>query len=69
MTEFLLLYDLNTAKSPDLPYWNYKQFDLDKFSDDECLTEFRFLKKDVSNLVDILRLPDVLRSYNGLKVD
>ena len=28
--EFLLLYDLNTAKSPDLPYCNYEQFDLDK---------------------------------------
>ena len=66
--EFLLLYDLNTAKSPDLPYWNYEQFDLDKFIDDECLTEFRFLKKDVYDLVDILRLPDVLRCYNGLKV-
>ena len=27
---FVLLYDVNTANSPDLPYWNYEQFDLDK---------------------------------------
>lgn len=67
--EFLLLYDLNTAKSPDFPYWNYEQFDLDKFYDDECLAEFRFLKNDIYNLVDIMRLPDILTCYNGVKVE
>ena len=67
--EFLLLYDLNTAKSLDFPYWNYEQFDLDKFCDDECLAEFRFLKNDIYNLVDIMRLPDILTCYNGVKVD
>ena len=67
--EFLLLYDLNTAKSPDFPYWNYEQFDLDKFCDDECLAEFRFLKNDIYNLVDIMRLPDILTCYNGVKID
>ena len=55
--EFLLLYDLNTAKSPDFPYWNYEQFDLDKLCDDECfVAEFRFLKNDIYNLADIMRL-------------
>lgn len=67
--EFLLLYDLNTSKNPDLPYWAYEQFDLDKLCDDECLTEFRFLKNDIYDLVDVLRLPDVLTCYNGIKVD
>ena len=27
--EFILLFDLYTAKSPDLPYWKYDEFDLD----------------------------------------
>ena len=43
--EFLLLYDLNTAKSPDLPYWKCEPFDLENMSDDECKTEFRFLQE------------------------
>jgi hypothetical protein len=60
---------LNTAKSPDLPYWIYKQFELDDLCDDERVTEFRFLKNDIYNLVDVMRLPDVLMCYNGLKVD
>ena len=34
--EFLLRYDINTAKSPDFPYWNYEAFALDSMSDDEC---------------------------------
>lgn len=37
-------YDLNRPKSPDLPYTNYNHFDLDKMTDDECKTEFRFHK-------------------------
>ena len=27
--EFSLLYDVNTSKNPDLPYWKYTNFDLD----------------------------------------
>ena len=38
--EIFLLYDVNTAKSPDLPYSKYDEFDLDKMSHDECKTEF-----------------------------
>ena len=45
--EFLHLYDLNKSNNLDLPYWSYDQFDLDLLTDDECKTEFRFLKKDV----------------------
>ena len=28
--EFVLLYDVNKPKNPDLPYTNYDHFDLDK---------------------------------------
>ena len=54
--EFVLFYDINTAKSPDLPYWNYEHFDLDNLADDVCKTEFRFYKNDV------------YRQYSGKKV-
>ena len=49
--EFVLLYDINTAKSPDLPYWNYEHFDLDNLADDVCKAEFRFYmyRNDVYN--------------------
>ena len=33
--EFVLLYDGNKPKNPDLPYTNYDHFDLDKITDDE----------------------------------
>ena len=33
--EFVLLYDVNKPKNPDLPYTNYDHFDLDKITDDE----------------------------------
>ena len=31
--KFVLLYDLNTSKNPDLPYWNYELFELDSMED------------------------------------
>ena len=67
--EFILLFDLNTAKSPDLPYWKYNEFDLGKLSDDECIAEFRFLKNHIYTLVDAMKLPERIKCYNGLTVD
>ena len=67
--EFVLLYDLNTSKNPDLPYWNYEPFELDSMEDEECKTEFRFHKNDVYNLVEILDLLDQITCYNGLVFD
>ena len=58
--EFVLLYDVNKPKTPDLPYTNYTSFNLDKMADDECKTEFRFYKNDKYNLTDILTLPDTM---------
>ena len=46
-TECLLLYDANSPKNPDIPYWSYERFDLDLMTDDECKTEFRFYKNDI----------------------
>lgn len=67
--EFVLLYDINTAKSPDLPYWSYDPFILDNMSDDECKTEFRFLRNDIYRLKDAMNFPDTFKCYNGLKFD
>ena len=48
--EFVLLYHLHKPKNPDLPYTNYECFDVDKMTDDECKTEFRFYKNDILQL-------------------
>ena len=48
--EFVLLYDINTAKSSDFPYWNYEAFDPESMSGDECQAEFHFYKNDVYDL-------------------
>jgi hypothetical protein len=61
--EFILLFDLYTTKSPDLPYCKYNEFDLDKLNDDECITEFRFLKGHIYILVDAMKLPEVIKCY------
>ena len=67
--EFVLLYDVNTSKNPDFPYWKYERFDLDKLSDEESKAEFRFYKSDIFELADILRLPDQITFYNGIVVE
>ena len=67
--EFLLLYDLNKSNNLDLPYWSYDQFNLDLLTDDECKSEFRFLKNDVYRLAEVMHVPDEIRCYNRVVVD
>ena len=62
--EMLLLYDFNTSKNLDIPYWKYEKFELDSLSDDECKSEFRFLKHDIYALLDVLNLPDKITCQN-----
>ena len=66
--EFLMLYESNTSRNPDLPYWSYETFDLDNLSDDECRNELRFFKNDIFYLREILDFPEEITCYNGLKV-
>ena len=54
--EFVLLYDINTAKSSDFPYWNYEAFEPDSMSGDECQAEFHFYKNDVYDLKRLCQL-------------
>ena len=67
--EFVLLYDLNTSKNPDLPYWKYKRFDFDALTDEECKTEFHSYRSDIYALCDVLEIPNESKCYNVLKVD
>ena len=68
--ELILLYDMNTSKNPDFPYWQYESFDLDDLCDDECKAEFRFMKKDICHLKDVLQVPDeVVSSGNNMPSD
>ena len=61
--EFLLLYDLNSFDNVDLPYNSYPGFDFDNLEDDECLSEFRFYKKDLPFLAVVLGIPEVVEFY------
>ena len=67
--EFVCLYDLNRSKNLDYPYWNYQKFDLEQLTDDECWSEFRFLKRDIYKLQEVLNIPDEIITYNRLNVD
>ena len=56
--EFLLLYDVNTSKNPEYPYWDYKKFYLQDKDLAECKTEFRFQTNDIPLLLNVLGLPE-----------
>ena len=66
--EFLLLYDMNKSNLI-LPYWNYPKFNLDSLENDECVSEFRFEKKDAYILGETLENVEPIICYNGTKVD
>ena len=68
-TESLLLYDVNSPKNPDIPYWSYERFDLDLMTDYACKSEFRFYKNDIYELNEVLNLPDRITCHNGVNVD
>ncbi|CAH3183760.1 unnamed protein product [Porites lobata] len=63
--EFLLLYDLNTSKNPEYPYWDYKKFCLQDKDEAECKTEFRFQKNDIPLLLNVLGLPEKITCKQG----
>ena len=57
--EFVLLYNANTSKNPIFPYENYEKFDFDSLDPAECKAEFRFEKRDLPQLAEVLRIPEV----------
>lgn len=56
--EFLLLSEQFKSKNPDFPYENYLGCELDDMDESESLVEFRFQKRHIPLLADVLQLPD-----------
>ena len=63
--EFLLLFDLSTSKNLDYRYWKYQAFDLDRLSDDECRTYFRFYKSSINLLIENLQILEEITCFKG----
>ena len=63
--EFILLYDLYSSKDLDFPYDVYSPFDLDELDEAECMAEFRFRKRDVRALEEVIRVPDTITCEQG----
>ena len=59
--EFLVLSDLFEWKNPCFSYEDYSPFNLDVMSESECLSEFRFRKRDTPILADVLGIPETIR--------
>ena len=45
--EFAHLYDAHKSTNPEFPCGNYKRFDLDGKTIDECTAEFHFYREDI----------------------
>ena len=58
--EFVVLYDLSASKNLDVPYDSYAQFDLDELDESESFAEFRFGKRDIRILKEVLQIPDMI---------
>ena len=58
--EFVNLYDLHASKNPDFPYDSYAPFDLEEFDESESFAEFRFGKRDIRILKEVLLISDTI---------
>ena len=67
--EFILLHDLFSSKSLNLPYEHYQRFSFDHMEPDECKAEFRFWKNDIPLLADALQIPADLVCSQGTIFD
>ena len=58
--EFVVLYDLYASKNLDFPYDSYAPFDLEELDKSESFAEFRFGKRDIRILKEVLLSPDTI---------
>ena len=63
--ETLGFYRYFTEGVNPLPHRNYPRFELDKYTDEECVNSFRFRTTDVAHLATALRLPHRFLCRNG----
>ena len=66
--EFHVLYDLFASKNFDFPYDSYESFDLEELDESESFAEFRFGKRDIQILKEVLQIPDMLLVVSALFV-
>ena len=66
--EFCLLYDYHWSRD-SYPYWNYERFNLESFDNAECWSQFRFHKREIYRLSDVLGIPETMKTYNRMSVD
>ena len=64
-----MLCDLFQWKNPCCPYEDYSPFNLDEMTESECLSEFRFRKRDIPILTDVLGIPETIWCEQGSTCD
>ena len=47
-------------KTSTFPYDSYTPFDLEELDESESFAEFRFGKRDIRNLKEVLQIPDMI---------
>ena len=57
--EFVLLYNLFASKNLNFPYDSYA-IDLEELNESESFAEFRFRKRDIRTLKEVLQIPDMI---------
>ena len=68
-TEFVLLYYRHKSKNPDIPYWRYEKFDLEKLNDDQCKVTFKFSINHIYDPKETQNIPEEIMCYNNARVD
>ena len=63
--ELLVFYLYSTETLFPIPHRNYPRFDVDRYSEEECIHSFRFRKAEIEHLATALRLPDRSICKNG----
>ena len=58
--EFVVLYDLFASKNLDVQYDSYVQYDLEELDESESFAEFRFGKREIRILKEVLQIPDMI---------
>ena len=58
--EFLVLSELFEWKNPCFPYEDFSPFNLDEMTESECLSKFRFRKRYIPILADVLGIPETI---------
>ena len=59
--EFLMLDERNTSENLDFPYDSYNRFNLEDINEAECIAEFRFEKRHILQLEEVLQIPALMK--------